>query len=49
MLKNKRYLSGWDMLIVAGELWIVVGEGRKTLICVNKICQCNLGSDLKPT
>lgn len=37
MLEDKRYLSGWDMLVVAEELWIVVGKGRKMLICVNKI------------
>lgn len=28
MLKGKRYLSGWDMLAVARELWILVGNRK---------------------
>lgn len=51
MLKDKRYLSGWDMLTVSKELWILVGKGKKVqrLICVNTICQCDFDCDLKPS
>lgn len=51
MLKDKMYLSGWEMLAVVRELWILVGKGKKmqSLVCVNKICQCDSDCDLKPT
>lgn len=39
------------MLVVARELWILLGKGIKMQrsICVNKTCQCDLDCDLKPT
>lgn len=51
MLKDIKHLSGWVMLVVARELWILLGKGIKMQrsICVNKTCQCDLDCDLKPT
>lgn len=47
MLKDKIYLSGWEMLAVARELWILARKGKKmqSLICVNKIRQCDSDCD----
>lgn len=50
VLKDKTPLR-LDMLVVAGELLVLVGKGRRMhrLFCVNKICQCDLDCDLKLT